>query len=129
MLWASSEGGHQEAVTFTEHVLSDNYSTHTSVGAVGRGAFLVAFYDGSNADSGTMVLGRTGSGMGVATDSGTEGESVPVLFSGVSRGHRNLDVGACYYALADGKLSTKRTLRRVGLAISSSEILVGSQGC
>ena len=35
MLWASSEGGHQEAVTFTEHVLSDNYSTHTSVGGPG----------------------------------------------------------------------------------------------
>ena len=61
--------------------------------------------------------------------SATEGEQVPVLFSGVSQGHRGLNMGSCYYALVDGSLTLLVTGHKVGLAISATEILVGSQGC
>jgi hypothetical protein len=92
-----------------EHVLSEHYSTHTSVGAVRSDAFVVVYYDGSR----RQIVGLS------------EGEQIPVLFNGVSRSHRNLVVGACYYSLADGKFTTKQTARKVGLAISQTEFLVG----
>jgi hypothetical protein len=52
-----------------------------------------------------------------------------VLFTGVSKGHHALKVGSCYYAHLDGSLTATRTAHKVGLAITSSEVLVGSSGC
>ena len=52
-----------------------------------------------------------------------------MLFTGVSKGHRALKVGRCYYAHVDGSLTPSRTAHKVGLAITASEVLVGSSGC
>ncbi|KAK3241029.1 hypothetical protein CYMTET_49175 [Cymbomonas tetramitiformis] len=117
-------------VLLAESVLSEQYSAHTHVAGLDPQSFVVAYYDGKNHDAGTLALGSLGSGMGIATSTAMQGETVPVLFSGVSRGHRGLFVGSCYFASSDGTLTSSPTNIRVGLAISAEEIIgFGCRAC
>ncbi|GBG80194.1 hypothetical protein CBR_g30560 [Chara braunii] len=119
--------GRGGGILLTEAVASSAYSTHTHVAALGPNSFVTAFYDGSNSDSGTVVVGSIGQGIGVAASSANEGEQAAVIISGVSTTHKALNVGSCYFGMADGTLTVARTGHPVGLAISSSELLLN--GC
>eukprot|EP00854_Cymbomonas_tetramitiformis_P007414 gene7414-8827_t len=68
-------------VLLAESVLSEQYSAHTHVAGLDPQSFVVAYYDGKNHDAGTLALGSLGSGMGIATSTAMQGETVPVLFS------------------------------------------------
>lgn len=72
-------------------------------------------------------VGTFGHGMGIATAKAAEGEMVPVRFGGVSGNHMSLEVGLCYYSTAEGRVSTAPSSKKVGLAVSVNEILIG--GC
>lgn len=66
------------SLTFSDHTLSEHYSTHTTLSAFDGNRFVVGFYDGGADDAGSLVAGSLGTGIGVATGSATEGEQVRV---------------------------------------------------
>jgi hypothetical protein len=74
-------------------------------------------------DIGVGVYGR---GFGIAAATAAEGEMVPVRFGGISGDHMSLEVGACYFATEEGRLSTEVSAQPVGLAVSVNEVLMGS---
>lgn len=87
--------------------------------------FVVGYRDGGNYDYGTAVIGNvTGSTVGIAGESQSEGQSVPVIIGGVSDIHSGLTPGDIYFSDASGGLTTFATTRRIGLALSNSELLL-----
>ena len=78
--------------------------------------------------SGTAVIGDTahteGNMIGIAGESGTAGQSVPVIIGGVSDVHSGLATGEVYYSDISGNLTITVTDDKIGLAISESEILL-----
>jgi hypothetical protein len=87
---------------------------------------VVAYRDYGNSGYGTAVIGGTAHTemIGIAGESGTAGESVPVIIDGVSDVHSGLTTGEVYYSDTSGNLTTTATDYKVGLAISESEILL-----
>ncbi|XRB09333.1 hypothetical protein NFJ02_39g98880 [Pycnococcus provasolii] len=117
-------GSTHGALELSESIISPYYSTHTDIASLHGMTFLAVYYDGSNGDAGTCTVGSIGRGVGVAMTDAEEGQSVSVVFSGVSSGHEGLEVGTCYFATADGSLTSSSTRYPVGLAISNSELLL-----
>jgi hypothetical protein len=93
--------------------------------------FLVGYFyteeDGFTINN-TAIIGTATSGWltGIAKESKTTGQTVPVIIGGVSDVHSGLTSGDVYYATSLGDLTTGSTNYKVGLAISPSEILLGS---
>lgn len=69
----------------------------------------------------SMVSGRL---IGIAAGNAAAGEAVEVILEGISDSHSGLTPGALYYAAKDGSLTTVPTTIKVGIAISSSELLL-----
>ncbi len=61
---------------------------------------------------------------GVAANSGAEGEYIEVVENGIANFYEDLMTGAMYYTDQNGKVSTKANTRKVGVAISPSELYV-----
>jgi len=97
-----------------------------SVAAFSEDTFVVAFSDDGNSDYGTAVIGDVDSGkvIGIAKESGTELETIPVIIGGVSNLHSGLTPGVMYYGHTLGNLTIYTSDWPIGLAISTSEILL-----
>ena len=62
--------------------------------------------------------------IGIAKESGSAGETVTVITGGVSDIHSGLNAGTVYYADLSGALTAVSNYNRIGLALSSTEILI-----
>ncbi|MFH0837226.1 MAG: hypothetical protein V1870_03800 [Candidatus Aenigmatarchaeota archaeon] len=71
-----------------------------------------------------MNVSSIGSVVGVAKTSGTAGQSISVIVDGISGVHTGLVSGAEYYAQKNGSLSSDLTADRMGIALSSTELLL-----
>ncbi len=87
---------------------------------------VVTYLDDGSFGSATPTGGRIHEGrtVGIARESKTEGETVPVIIGGVSDVHSGLTQGKMYYIDVSGDLTTSETDRRIGLAISATELLL-----
>ena len=64
--------------------------------------------------------------IGIANATKTSGQTVGVIISGVSNVHSGLSTGLIYYSLENGDLTLAVTDVKIGLAISSTEILLAT---
>ncbi len=96
-----------------------------STAALSSTQFVVAYKDNGNSEYGTsLVIGPIGSTVGIAGETKTDGKTVPVIIGGVSDVHSGLTQGEMYYIDISGDLTTSETDRRIGLAISDTELLL-----
>ncbi|MCP4710026.1 MAG: hypothetical protein GY869_15490, partial [Planctomycetes bacterium] len=87
--------------------------------------FVVAYRDVGNSSYGTAVIGGTQAyPIGIARETKSAGEEVPVIIQGVSDAHSALSSGSYYYGDLSGNLGLVATPNRIGLAISPTEILM-----
>jgi hypothetical protein len=87
--------------------------------------FVVAYRDGGNSYRGTAIVRNLRWQLiGTARTSGSGGETVPVIISGVSDAHSGLVPGQMVYLQEDGSLGLTPTEDRVGLAISETEMIL-----
>ncbi len=110
----------------SENVFNEAFTGSISVAVLSSTKFVVAYRDEGNSDYGTACIGTllAGNIVGIAKESATDGQTVPVIIDGVSDVHSGLIPGVVYYRDANGDLTTDQTVYRVGLAISSTEILL-----
>jgi hypothetical protein len=122
-------------ITFgSEYVFNAANTDSISAAALSSTSFVVAYRDIGNSYYGTAIKGNVSGTtigfaynfIGIAKNSASEGQQVSVIIEGVSDGHSGLTPGVIYYANPDGSLTTSTTRYRVGLAISSTEILLDS---
>jgi len=106
---------------------------YTSFAVLSSTKFVVTYSDGGNSGFGTAVIGDISSDgenfysqfvIGIAKESKTSGQTVPVIIGGVSDVHSGLTPGLIYYSYESGDLTTEQTNCKIGLAISSTEILL-----
>uniref|UniRef100_A0A061RGX0 Uncharacterized protein n=1 Tax=Tetraselmis sp. GSL018 TaxID=582737 RepID=A0A061RGX0_9CHLO len=113
-------------VALVESRLPVEQPKNTHMVALSSHSFLATYHEGSNSGAGAAVVGAFPRGFGIASSSGEEGETVGVRLGGISSSHMSLRTGECYYAGADGSLTTSATGQRVGLAVSANDVLMGS---
>ncbi|MBI2462621.1 MAG: DUF2190 family protein, partial [Candidatus Spechtbacteria bacterium] len=126
-----------------ENVFNAATSQYTSVSALDSTHFVASYMDAGNSSYGTAIVGLTsGTGissygnknaltprflvLGIASASKTNGQTVSVIVSGVSAVHSGLAIGAIYYANTDGSLTTSAGNTQIGLAVSSTSILLNT---
>ncbi|MBI2462684.1 MAG: hypothetical protein HYV65_00330, partial [Candidatus Spechtbacteria bacterium] len=127
-----------------ENVFNAATSQYTSVSALDSTHFVASYMDAGNSSYGTAIVGLTNGAttissygveniltprwlvVGIASASKTNGQTVSVIVSGVSAVHSGLTLGGIYYAQGDGSISTTSSTFRVGLAISTTSILLNS---
>ena len=120
-----------------DSVVTSSHVTHSEVVSVGSGdSFAYAFLFGYKQreevhalGSGGVLAGGFGHIVGVAATDAEPESQVPVLLSGVSKHHKNLFPGQCYYATATGSLSVAPTSSPIGFAISDTELLLFAPSC
>jgi hypothetical protein len=116
-------------ITYGSECLFNPASTSDpSVAALSSTKLVIAYQDSGN---GTAIILPVPIGImyfiGIAKESGTAGQTVPVIIGGVSDVHSGLETGAIYYSDGEGNLTTTVTDYKIGLAISESEILLSMQ--
>jgi len=125
----------------SEYVFNAASTGYNSAAALSSDKFVVAYRDSGNSLYGTAVIGDvsgttitygsigdvppTSNMIGIANESKTAGETVPVVIGGVSDGHSGLTPGAVYYRDTAGGLTTTANYYRIGMAISATDILLG----
>ncbi|UCD92442.1 MAG: hypothetical protein JSV43_00470, partial [Methanobacteriota archaeon] len=111
----------------SEYVFNYAYTVYISPTALSSSKFVVAYTDYGKYHRGTATIGDiVDMAVGTAKESGTAGQTVPVIINGVSDVHSGLTPGAIYYLDDLGNLTTDITIRKIGLAISSTEILLAT---
>ena len=114
-----------KAITLgSEYVFNSGNTSELSTAALSRTKFVAAYKDGGNSGYGTAVVGEIGIPLGIADAGASSGESVPVILHGISDHHAGLIPPTFYYAESDGGLTATETSTRVGIAISSTELLL-----
>ena len=106
------------------HVFNNAETRYISVAALSPTQFVVAYMDVGNVNRGSAVISPQGYAIGIARESKTEGQSVPVIITGVSDVHWGLTSGEIYYSDTSGGLSATDAYQRIGLAISATELLL-----
>ncbi len=110
-----------------QYVFNSPGSRSASVAALSPTKFVVSYGDG-NYPIGTAIIGDIILDgyliVGIAQESKTGGETVPVTMGGISDIHSGLTVGEHYYCDLYGNLTTSPTSRGIGIAISTSELLL-----
>jgi hypothetical protein len=120
------------AITFKNDYTFNLASTwEISAVALTSNKFVILYRDDGNSQYGTGVVGEdlpsapAGSLIiGTAKDSKTSGETLPVIIDGVSDVHSGLTQGMIYYVDDSGSLTQSLTPYIIGVAISSTEILL-----
>ena len=112
----------------SEHVFNSGYTGYIWAAALSSLKFVACYRDVDNSYRGIGCIGDTivSDATGIAKESKTAGETVPVIIGGISDAHSGLTPGAVYYSDTSGGLTANPTDCRVGLAISSSELLLNS---
>jgi hypothetical protein len=117
----------------SEYVFNSANTNLISTAALSTTKFVVAYSDGDNSGFGTAVIGDISSDgknicgkfvIGIAKESKTAGQTVPVIIGGVSDIHSGLTPGLIYYSDDSGDLTADQTNCRIGVAISSTGILL-----
>jgi hypothetical protein len=112
-------------ITYSSEYFFNSASTgYISPTTLSSNKFAVAYQDADNSNYGTSVIGEAGIPIGIANASASSGASVPVVIQGVSSSHSGLIPGQSYYHQLDGGLDAIGTDTRIGLAISSTELLL-----
>lgn len=113
------------SVGFGQKIFFNNGATHyLAISALTETRFIVAYRDHGNSGYGTAVLGYFFEPFGIAAQSASGGENVPVIFHGISDNHSGLMPGFHYYANSDGSLTKVRSDYCVGIALSPTELLL-----
>jgi len=110
------------------YVFNSATTAYNSAAALSSDKFVVAYRNDGNSYHGTAKIGDvppTSNMIGIANESKTAGETVPVVIGGVSDGHSGLTPGAVYYRDTAGGLTTTANYYRIGMAISATDILLG----
>ncbi|MCP4709833.1 MAG: hypothetical protein GY869_14515, partial [Planctomycetes bacterium] len=109
-----------------EYTFNSTFPGLISAGALSSTRFVVAYQDGGNGNFCTASVGEIAVDgiIGIAREAKTGGQTTPVIIAGVSEVHSGLTPGAIYYADASGDLTTGVTDYKVGLAISSTKLLL-----
>ena len=111
----------------SEYKFNAASSEYISAAALSEGKFVVAYKGPGAPDYGAAVIGTVSLAhkiVGIAREPRTEGQEIPVIIGGVSDVHSGLAPGITYYSDLSGDLTTVPNDYRVGLAISSTEILL-----
>ena len=111
-------------ITFGSQFTFDPSASYVSVVGLSETGFAVAYQ--SSIEYGKAIFGDTDCAnvIGIAKESGTQLETVPVIISGVSDVHSDLLPGELYYSHTSGNLTTYVSDWPVGLALSATEILI-----
>jgi hypothetical protein len=103
-----------------------------SAAALSLNKFVVAYKDNGNSGYGTTVIGEVSIGIpasspivGIAKESKTAGQIVPVIIGGVSNVHI-VGSGMIYYVDGSGRITWEVTPHKIGLSISNTEILLAT---
>jgi hypothetical protein len=119
------------SISFGSEFAFSAQSEYPSVAALSATQFVVVYRDRRNSWFGKAAMMETlvmnGALLGIAKTAANGGESVPVVFLGISDGHSALVPGALYYGHLDGSLSAGPSGVRMGRAISPTQILLDSQ--
>jgi hypothetical protein len=111
----------------TKCIFSPYVTGEISAASLYSTRLLITYGDIGNSEYGKAVIGYIGTPalVGVAAESRTAGEMLPVIIHGVSDVHSGLVPGTIYYwDYIEGELTTIQTDYKVGLAISEDEILL-----
>ena len=109
----------------SESVFNAASTSYVAVSGLSASEFVVAYQDGGNSSCGTAIAGSNPRWLvGTARNTASGGETVTVIIDGVSDVHTGLVPGRTYYVQADGSLGLARTLRRVGVAVSETELIL-----
>ena len=112
-------------ITYGSGYVCNNADTYfISVVALSDTKFVVAYYDGGNSAYGTAIIGDFSEPFGLADGSASDGQYLPVILHGISDNHSGLTLGASYYGKPDGSLTRTRNAFRIGLAVSTTELLL-----
>lgn len=93
--------------------------------------FVVTYSDSTNNRIDTAVVGHfsnltASTPIGIAVGAGSAGQSVNVIYQGIVGGFSNLTAGAAYYIASNGTVSTSSTGNPLGLAVSSTQVLLNN---
>ncbi|MCP4548609.1 MAG: hypothetical protein GY835_19305 [bacterium] len=107
-------------------VFNNGDTDYAAIFPVSSTDFVVAYQDIGMGGLGVATMGsRIGRQLiGTAKTSADGGETVTVIISGVSDVHSGLVPGDMYYLQDDWSLGLRSTTRRVGLAVSDSELIL-----
>ena len=121
IVWGPGEAADPNRTAYSKAVIAPDathiafsYNDYGSVSG-GGGSYLNAGY----------VL-SFGTPLGVATQGGTDGDRIAVAYQGVVTGLSGLTPNTIYYANGDGTLTATSTGMRVGLALTSTSLLLNS---
>ncbi len=113
----------------SEAVFNLNDTNYADIANLDDTHFVVAYNDENDPNYATTKIGETSDRyLGIAQESCAANESCPVAIDGISNAHTGLTTGAVYYVTEAGDLTTTDTGYKVGMAISSTEIVIQSQG-
>jgi hypothetical protein len=119
----------------SDHVFNSAETGYTSAAALSSTKFVVAYEDWDKPHYGTGVICDVSTDgkniydkvvIGIAKESKTTGQTVPVIIGGVSDVQSGLTPGVVYYSFDSGDLTANPTNCRMGLAISDTEILLAN---
>jgi len=114
-----------DSISFSNEVVFASATTnYISSAYFGSNKYIIGYQDAGNSNYVTAIIGDVYPEIGVAKSAISGGSSGLVVLSGVSDGHSSLSVGTTYYANADGSLTATANANLVGMAISSTEILL-----
>jgi len=109
-------------------VLNHADNSNISVAGLNPADFVMCSYSEGRVKSGAASFARcSGTVIGIADATGSNGAGVPVIVSGFSDHHTGLEDGRVYYAGLDGTLITDTDAPRVGRAVSGTELLLDIQ--
>lgn len=122
----------------TEHVYNSDancFGDNPSVAGLSSTRFVAAYLVGTPSSGNAVIRDVSGNTIslppaptvyfiGIAKESKTAGQLVPVIVGGVSDVHSGLTPGKIYYSDESGTLTTTVTAYKVGLALSATEILL-----
>ena len=112
-------------------VFNAGNASYVSASSLSTTSFVIAYQDGGNSSFGTAIAGdpsKAGSAVGIAQASASSGATVSVVVAGVSDIHVGLTAGSLYYSTRAVAITITNTGYPVGVALSTTEIMVNPQG-
>ena len=109
----------EQSISFTSASIA-----YVDVSSAGPGQCVVAYNDGDSSDQSFGIPCFAGQVVGIAGESKAAGESCSTVIYGVAEMAEGLHMGSTYYVDTTGRLSFDSSLYRIGMAISTNEILL-----
>lgn len=103
-------------------IVNNKNSSYINSIVLNNNSVLLNYDDNSNYYNAKII--STEKPQVLALTSGTSGNTINCLIQGIGNGLSNLIIGQPYYCSLDGNLTTDMTDFEVGVAISSTELLM-----